>query len=262
MNKKVLVTGVSRGIGRGIAERFLNKGYDLYGTFFASEELARELEANYGCNRVHLFGPYDFTNTVDVFILLAELKNYQFDTIVCNAGVFLEGDDFNDFNLDRFNETMNCNFYQSLILTTGLKDNIVEGGSVVLMASNDAYPGAFASIAYTVSKAAVISLMKCLSMNFGAKSIRVNSVSPGAIDTEMNTPEQAEMAPYFTPTCRMGTPVDVAKVVYFLSSDEASFVNGANLTIDGGYCNTSILLKAEADPAFSKNVRKFISELK
>lgn len=262
MSKKVLVTGVSTGIGRGIAERFLSEGFELYGTFFKSEIEARGLEATYGSERVHLFGPYDFTDTTDILALLAQLKNYQFDTIVCSAGVFLEGDDFNDFNLDRFKQTMNCNFYQSLILITGLKDNIVEGGSVVLMSSNDAYPGAFASISYTVSKAAVISLMKCLSMNFGTKNIRVNSVSPGAIDTKMNTPEQAEMAPYFTPTSRMGTPVDVAKVVYFLASDEASFVNGANLTIDGGYCNTSILLKAEADPAFSKSVRKFISDLK
>ncbi len=262
MKKKVLVTGGSRGIGRAIAEYFLNKDYELFGTFFNSEEKARELESKYGEDCVHLFGPYDFRNTTEIFGALKKFQNYLFDTVVCSAGIFLDGDDFNEFDLERFIQTMNCNFYQSLILTTGLKDNIVEGGSIVLMSSNDAYPGAFASIAYTVSKAAIISLTKCLSMNFGEKNVRVNSVAPGAIDTDMNTSEQAEMAPYFSPTSRMGTADEVAKVVYFLASDNASFVNGANLTIDGGYCNTSILLKAEADSALSKDIRNFIRENK
>lgn len=258
MSKKVFITGVSKGIGRGIAEKFLENGYELFGTFFADEAKAQELISAYGSDRVHIFGPYDLTKKQECFKLLDEVKKYQFDSVVFNAGVFLDGDDFNDFDLDRFDQTMNCNFYQSLILGTGLKENISDGGSIVLMSSNDAYPGAFASISYTVSKAAVISLMKCLSMNYGSKNIRVNSVAPGAIDTDMNTAEQAEMAPYFTPISRMGTPADVANVVYFLASDEASFVNGTNITIDGGYCNTSILLKAEADESFSENVRNFI----
>jgi len=100
--------------------------------------------------------------------------------------------------------------------------------------------------------------MKCLAVNFGKKKVRVNSVAPGAIDTDMNTEEQMEISPYFTPINSVGTPVDVAKVVYFLSSDEASFINGENITIDGGYNIVSILLKSEADPLLSKLLRDFI----
>lgn len=256
--KKVLVTGVARGIGRGIAERFLDEGYELYGTFFTSERKAKELQDKYGAERVHLFGPYDFQNLNDTNKLLAELQKFTFDTIVCSAGMFSEQDDFNDFNLVEFEKTMNCNFYTPLILTTGLKDNISDGGSIVIMSSNDAYPGAYASISYSVSKSALLSLMKSLCVNYGFKNVRVNSVAPGAIDTDMNTPEQMILGPFFSPISRAGTPTDVAKVVYFLASDEAAFISGANITIDGGYSDVSILLKAEADPEFSKHIQEYI----
>lgn len=264
MNKSVLITGVARGIGRGIAERFLNEGYELFGTFNKSEEKARELESIYGTGHVHLFGPYNFQNLSDTQALLEELKFYKFNTIVSSAGMFCDKDeeetydDFNNFQLDRFMQKMNCNFYTPLLLTVGLKGNIINGGSIVIISSNDAYSGAYASMAYSISKSALISLMKCLSVNYGELNIRVNSVAPGAIDTDMNTLEQMEIAPFFTPMSRVGKPVDVAKVVYFLASDEAAFVNGVNITIDGGYSNVSILLKAEATPALSENLRTFI----
>ena len=263
MQKKVLVTGVARGIGRAIAERFLQEGYTLYGTYCKSKEMAYELRARYGEERVKLFGAYDFTVIDDVQELLEELKKYSFDNVIFSAGMFPENedyDDFNNFDLMLFENIMNCNFYAPLILAVGLKDHIKEGGSIVIMSSNDAYSGAYSSMAYSISKSALLSLMKCLSVNYGTKGIRVNSVSPGAIDTDMNTVEQMEIAPYFTPISRAGTPVDVAKVVYFLASDEASFVSVENVTIDGGYSIMNILLKSEADPILSRAIREFIKK--
>ena len=256
--KKVLVTGVSKGIGRAIAERFLDEGYFLFGTFFRDPEKANELINKYGVDRVKLIGPYDFTKSDEIKSFINCVKGNEYDSIVCSAGIFSENDDFNDFDLAEFNKTMNCNFYTPLMICIGLKDCIKEGGSIVIMSSNDAYPGAYSSISYTISKSAVISLMKCLSVNFGSKNIRVNSVAPGAIDTDMNTPEQMNIAPYFTPINRAGKPEDVAKVVYFLASEEAAFISGENITIDGGYNIVSVLLKSEADPKLSENLQKFI----
>ena len=157
---------------------------------------------------------------------------------------------------------MNCNFYAPLILTTGLRNSIKDGGAIVIVSSNDAYPGAFSSMSYSISKSALLSLMKCLSVNFGMKNVRVNSVAPGAIDTDMNTPEQMNIAPYFTPISRTGNTIDVAKVIYFLASDEASFISGENITIDGGYSIMSILLKSEATPDLSKSLQNFIKSSK
>lgn len=260
MKKSVLVTGVSSGIGKGIAEKFLDNGFDLYGTFCSNKEGALELVNKYGDERVTLFGPFDFTDTTQTSYLLAELKKIKFNAVVCNAGMFSENDDFNNFDLAEFSKTMNCNFYTPLMISIGLKDNIVDGGSIVIMSSNDAYPGAFSSLSYSISKSALISLMKCLCVNYGKKQVRVNSVAPGAIDTPMNTPEQMGISPYFTPISRVGTPRDVANVVYFLSSDEASFVNGENITIDGGYNDVSILLKSESDKNLSDMLINFIND--
>lgn len=260
--KKVLVTGVSKGIGRAIAERFLDEGYLLYGTFFRNQQKANELIDIFGEEKVKLVGPFDFTKINEIIKFIKSIRNEHFDSIICNAGIFNnKHDDFNNFNLDIFNETMNCNFYAPLMICIGLKDCIKENGSVVLISSNDAFSGAFSSISYTISKSAVISLMKCLCVNLGKKNIRINSVSPGAIDTDMNTPEQKNIVPYFTPINRSGNPVDVAKVVYFLASDVSAFINGEDITIDGGYKNVNVLLKAEADSILSENLQTFIRNI-
>ena len=259
---KVLVTGISQGIGRGIAERFLNEGFDLYGSFYRGKEKANELIAKYGESRVKLFGPYNFTDLKDSVRFADEVKSYQFDAVVCNAGMFSENDDFNEFNLDDFTRVMNCNFYTPLIITTALKNSIVKGGSIVIVSSNDAYPGAFASLSYSISKSSLLSLMKCLSVNYGKQGVRVNSVAPGAIDTAMNTPEQMQISPYFSPIARVGTPKDVANVVFFLSTEEAGFISGENITIDGGYNIESVLLKSEADPNLSVLLRTYFADPK
>lgn len=247
MSKKVLVTGVSRGIGRAIAERFLNEGYTLYGTFNTSEEKANELLSKYGSDRVVLFGFYDFTDLEQVKSLVEELKKNKYDSLICNSGIFSKNDDFYNLDIDEFQKIMNCNFYAPLMISIGLKENISRGGSIVIMSSNDAYPGAFGSMSYSISKSALISLMKCLCVNFGEYNIRVNSVAPGAINTDMNTLEQMELSPLYTPIGRVGQPDEIANVVFFLASDESSFVNGENITIDGGYNIVSIILKRETD---------------
>ncbi len=260
--KKVLITGVSKGIGRAITEKFIQEGYEIIGTFCHDEDKANELIEKYGIEKVKLLGPYDFTKLKDIEDFVNIAKSYRYDSIVCNSGIFSENDDFRNFDISEFQKTMNCNFYSQLYITVGLQDNINENGSIVLMSSNDAYPGAFASMSYSISKSATISLMKCLAVNFGLKNVRVNSIAPGAIDTDMNTDEQMNIAPFFTPISRVGKPIDVAQVVYFLASDASSFISGENITIDGGYSIVSILLKSEANPLFSQCVQKFIKENK
>lgn len=259
--KRVFITGVSRGIGRAIAEIFLKNGYELFGTFLSSEQKAEELVKEYGSENVTLFGPYDFSDLSQTQQLVDRLKEFSFDSLICSAGMFSVNDDFNNFDLEDFNNVMYCNFYTPLIISIGLKECIKDNGSIVLMSSNDIFSGAYSSISYSISKSALICLMKCLCVNFGSRNVRVNSVAPGDIDTDMNTPEQMNIAPYFAPVSRAGKPVDVAKVVYFLASDEASFISGENITIDGGYSVVSILLKSEADSDLSENLQGFIRSI-
>ena len=230
----------------------------MWGTYHIGKEKAEELVAVYGKDVVTLLGPFDFQQIEDTQRLANCLKPFCFDAVVFNAGMFSENDDFNAFRLDDFIRSFNCNFYAPLILSTSLKDQINQDGSIVLISSIDAFYGAYASMSYTISKAAINSLMKCLSANYGAKGIRVNAVSPGVIDTGMNTVENMEIQPYFSPIARVGTPEDVAKVVFFLSTQEASFISGENIKIDGGHSVESVFLKSEADPKLSKLLRAFI----
>jgi len=246
MKKTVLITGIARGIGKAICEKFLSEGYIVHGTFNTSETKAKELQSKYGKDRVILYGPFDFSDLNQTKAFINEVSSQRFDSIVPSAGMFAENDDFYNFDINVFNETMHCNFYTPMMICTMLKDNVNANGSIVIMSSNDAFPGAFGSMSYSISKSALISLMKCLCVNFGEKKVRVNSVAPGAINTDMNTPEQEFEAPLYTPIERIGQPDEVAEVVYFLASDKASFINGENVTIDGGYNIVSILLKSEA----------------
>jgi len=253
MKKTALVTGVARGIGRAIAERFLEDGYTVHGTCFASKEKAQELQNKYGFDNLILHSGYDFRDISQTKTLIAKLSSFNYDAIVPCAGMFSENDDFLDFNLDIFNETMHCNFYTPLMICVGLQNNIKDNGSIIIMSSNDAYHGAFGSLSYSISKSALISLMKCLCVNFGSRGIRVNSVAPGAINTDMNTPEQEFEAPLYTPISRIGQPSEVAEVVFFLASNKSSFINGENITIDGGYNIVSVLLRNEAQRTRKNN---------
>lgn len=249
MNKTVLVTGASRGIGRAIATKFLENGDVVYGTYCNSKEQILELQKKYGEDKFKVCGPFNFSKIEDTNNFVDSILDVEFDTLVLNAGMFSENDDFLNFDLDDFNTIMNCNFYAPLIITVRLQNNIKNGGNIVLMSSNDAYSGAFGSMSYSISKSAIISLMKCLCVNYGRKKIRVNSIAPGAINTDMNTPEQEFEAPLWTPIERIAQPYEVANVVYFLSGGESGFINGENITIDGGYSQTSILLKKEIERA-------------
>jgi len=243
--KTVLVTGASRGIGKAIAEKFLTEGYTVYGTYFSSIEPMQEIQSKFGADKFVICGPYDFRNLVDTKKLITDLLGVELNAMVINAGIFIENDDFLNFDLDVFNQTMNCNFYTPLILGIQLQNNILNNGSITIISSTDAYRGAYGSMSYSISKSALLSLTKCLCVNYGHRNIRVNSISPGAIDTDMNTPEQLLESPNITPINRVGQPAEIANTAFFLASASSSFINGENITVDGGYANVDVLLKKE-----------------
>lgn len=240
--KTILVTGASRGIGKGIIQELLHRDYDVIGAYNQGVDDARALEkthANLTMKQV------DLTDRTDTLRFVDSLRGTRLDGLVNNAGL-IEFETWPAYDLAIWDKTIALNVTAPLILCSRLAEFLNDGAAIVNIASTDGMIGSFASMAYAASKAALINLTKSLGNNFGRRGIRVNAVAPGWINTGMST-EASQDAVNLTPLGRNGTPRDVATVVSFLLSDDALFVTGATYIVDGGYTNVDSIMKKEAD---------------
>jgi len=242
MTENILITGISRGIGKAICELLVKEGYFVYGTYNTGEKEATKLKEQ--LKNIDIF-KVDFLDREQTTNFIEKLKDIKFKSIINNAGAF-EPEDFNNFNIKLWDKVLEVNLNTPLLISMKLQDNIIDNGSIVNISSTDGLIGSFASISYSASKAALINLTKSLANNLGKRKITVNSIAPGWIDTAMATDESYE-ATKLTPLGRNGKPEEVANLVSFLISDKASFINGETIVIDGGYTCVDYIMKKEAE---------------
>jgi NAD(P)-dependent dehydrogenase (short-subunit alcohol dehydrogenase family) len=244
-SSNVLVTGVSRGIGRAICRQLAGEGYTVYGTYRSSVEDATALK-NELADGLVLFR-VDLSDRNQTVAFVASLRDVRFHAVVNNAGM-IEFEDFAHFDFGIWDRTLEVNLTAPLVITQGLQGNIDEFGAIVNIASTDGLTGTFASLSYAASKAALMNLTKGLCNNFGSRNVRVNAIAPGWINTGMST-EASTGAANLTPLQRNGAPEEIARVVSFFLSVKASYVTGATLIVDGGYTNVDYIMLQEAKGA-------------
>ncbi|WP_223932760.1 SDR family oxidoreductase [Arthrobacter sp. StoSoilB5] len=239
--RNVLVTGGARGIGRSISEHLSGLGWKVVATYNTGLDEARELNRTHGVDMRQL-DLTDRSRTRDFVRRICD--EFQFHALVNNAGI-LEKESFEEFTFDVWDKTFEVNVTAPLILAQEIGLRMPHGGSIVNIASTDAHIGSFRSIAYSASKAALLSVTRSLANVLGPRGVRVNAVTPGWVDSGILS-ERYEAA-RLTPLGRNGSPEDIARIVAFLLSSDASFITGASIVADGGYTGVDYFMKKEND---------------
>ncbi len=239
----VLITGASRGIGAECARTFAKNGYNVAINYFRSEKNALDLKAeiNDGGGVAEIFKA-DVSDEKQVEEMIsAVVKRFgKVNVLVANAGVSKSGV-FSDMTQSDFDKIFDTNVRGVFNVVKGVLPHMYEreSGSIVTISSIWGQTGGSCEVLYSMSKAAIIGMTKALAKEVAPMHIRVNSVSPGAIDTDMLsglTDEEKEDFIMQTPLNRLGEPKDVADAVLFLADDDkSSFITGHVLSVNGGY---------------------------
>lgn len=239
--KKVIVTGGCRGIGKGIVKRFLEEGAIVMATYLSSEGSAKELEQE----AVNMPGTLytrkmDVRNEDEVKKTMKEIieKLDCVDVLVNNAGITKDRLFFLMKSQD-MQSVMDTNLYGSFYASKYvLLPMLRQGqGSIINISSVSGVIGVAGQSNYCASKFALIGLTKAISKEMSGKNIRVNAVAPGYIETDMvygMKPKALDEIKGKVPMKRLGYVEEVASVVAFLASDEASYITGQTLVVDGG----------------------------
>ncbi|MEH6452678.1 MAG: glucose 1-dehydrogenase [Psychromonas sp.] len=242
MNKVVIVTGGSRGIGAATSRLLATQGYAVCVNYLSRKQEAESLVTN-----INQLGGRAFYFAADVsdeqqVIKLFDATEQQFGPVthlVNNAGILFTQSRLVDLTLTRFNKVISTNLTSCFLCCREAVKRMQKGGAIVNVSSLAAKTGSpHEYIDYAASKGAMDTLTKGLSIELAADGIRVNGVRPGFIDTEMHAdggePNRVQRLSPNIPLQRGGEPSEVATAIAWLLSDQASYVTGTFINVAGG----------------------------
>ena len=240
-NKKALVTGSSRGIGRGIVEAYLKNGAEVWGLCSKPSAAKEELEALSKENGVAFHEIYaDVGNAEQVteVVKAALAEAGGFDVLVNNAGITRDGLSFRMKKAD-WDDVLRINLTSAFLICQIVSNDMIRkrAGSIINMSSIVGIHGNGGQVNYAASKGGLIAYSKSLAQEVGGRGVRVNAIAPGFIATDMTKVLKEDLQKAMIekiPLKRAGTPEDIANAALFLASDLSSYITAQVIGVDGG----------------------------
>jgi len=236
--KTLVLTGASRGIGHATVKRFGAEGWRV---LTCSRQPFDPRCPWPGGEENHIqIDLADPNKTIEAIEVIKAKTDGQLDALVNNAGISPKGPGGSRLNaletdLRVWGQVFHVNFFAPIVLARGLKDELVAAqGSVVnvtSIAGSRVHP--FAGAAYATSKAALAALTREMAHDFGPLGVRVNAIAPGEVETAILSPGTDKIVDQL-PLRRLGQPREVADVIWFLCSDQSSYISGSEIPINGG----------------------------
>ncbi len=235
MTRTALVTGGTRGIGRAISEKLKAKGYKVAANYGGNDAAAADFSKETGIP-VFKFDVADYAAT-GAGIKAIEAEVGPIDIVVNNAGITRDAP-FHKMTLDQWKQVIDVDLTSAFNVTRQVWEGMRERnfGRVINISSINGQKGQFTQANYSAAKAGLIGFTKALAYEGAKKGITSNAVAPGYIDTEMLSavkPEVLEGIIATIPAGRLGKASEIASICAYLASDEAAFINGATMTVNG-----------------------------
>ena len=239
--KTVFVTGGSRGIGKEVALTFADNGYNVIINYVSDktnvEELKKEFESK-GVKALIMKADVTDKEGIDVVVKKAIEEFGSIDVLVNNAGITRDNL-LMRMSEEEFDKVIEVNLKGTYIVTKAVTKYMMKKrkGSIINLSSVVGVAGNAGQSNYSASKAGIIGFTKSVAKELASRNIRSNAVAPGFIETDMTavlSDEVKENIHNQIPLKRMGSAKEVAKVIYFLGSDESSYITGQVINVDGG----------------------------
>ena len=237
-NKKALITGAYRGIGKVIADLFIAEGAEVWGLDYKTpEDLSQRVEAARG--KLHwVTADLSEVTGVEEVIKNSLKESGGFDILVNNAGITKDNLSFR-LSIEDWQKVLDINLTAAFLISRVVGRDMTQkrSGSIINMASVVGVHGNGGQANYSASKAGLIGVTKSLALETASRNVRVNALAPGYIATDMTAvlPDQVkEIMLEKIPLKRMGTPQDIAAAALFLASDDSAYITGQVLPVDGG----------------------------
>lgn len=239
MKHTVFITGGTKGIGKACTDSFLAKGFNVVATYRSDDDAADAMRISHSGESLEVIkcNAADFEQTKACWQLVTERFGGA-DIIINNAGISQQKM-FCDISRTEWEEMLDVNIGSAFNTVKCAYDYLVscKWGRIINVSSIWGITGASCEVHYSASKAALIGFTKALAKELGPSGITVNCVAPGVIDTAMNSHLSADDIAVLceeTPLCRTGSPAEVASLICYLASDDASFITGQVISPNGG----------------------------